>query len=236
MEVLNPADQTAEVKTTESVINEKHREARLQRERIWSFESSATSIRLLQGGELSAIKKDFEAIQNTPEWLESVYGFTSFNEYTEAPRDQHGLALEYGTAGKRIKVYDKFVRDLSLDLDDERFKRVSWSALDIICSVVTSENVDDWLNYAEHMKRDDLKSEIAKYERMGKPGADGEDKDPPEEMELVDKIRGLPAKNAKNVLVALAVNIKDRLPNLNESDKPVYEAILKMVEDYIDLD
>ena len=239
MSELNPAETTQQVESQESIINEKHRDARLQRERIWNFESTATVNRLLQGGELAKIKVDFEAIQNTEDWLESVYGFSKFSDYVVSPRDQKGLALQVDTVRKRIKVYNKFIDELSMEPEDERLTKVPWSALDIICHVVDEDNVDEWLDYAKTMSRDDLKSEIGKWERenMKQAGEEGkEEKSDTEPTNLAELIKTLPAKNAKRILESVVININDKIPNMEDADRSAYEGVLKMIEDYIDLD
>jgi hypothetical protein len=195
----------------------------------------------MQGKELLSIKRDFEAIENDPNWLESVYGFTNFTEYIISPREQYGLHLNIDTVRQRVKVSSKFIDELGMEPDDEKLKEVSWGALNLISRLVTEENLEEWLDNAKFMKFDDLKSEIAKFDRdnaeSGGSGGEGEGEgEGGEGMSLRDKIKGLPAKNAKRILETLVMNIEDKLPNLKEKDKGAYEGVLKMIDEYIELD
>lgn len=99
-----------------------------------------------------------------PDNAESRYGFPTFRQLLEAPRDSGGLDIPYSSATRSIRIFAFINR---FDISPEIVSAMDYTKLDKLASakVVTVENCEDWLMKARDLSRDDLRKELGETDR-----------------------------------------------------------------------
>jgi hypothetical protein len=90
------------------------------------------------------------------------YGFDTYRQLIEAPRESGGLDIVYSSSSRAIRIYTLMVR---CGIDEKDVEGIDYSKLDILNKIMTPENCDEWLNKARVLSRADLKKELGETDR-----------------------------------------------------------------------
>lgn len=90
-------------------------------------------------------------LQTNPDWWKESY--QSFKDYLET-----AFGLKYGKAMYCVRIYRRL---LTLGVPWTSFQNIGWTKVNLLCDIVTPENVEEWVEKAKAMNTISLEAAIS---------------------------------------------------------------------------